>query len=311
MRVLLRFCDVILAKPFFGKHIGKHVIGADFRKRDRRRNGRIVFGETDEFRLFPARTSERIECRIAKRARDLTSTIRTEIEEDERILRARCFTRQAGRNDEFVGHLCCIRIFHDLSRIALGRILPQPNSAPSLFDTIPTIIAIHRIIATRDHADAHISIRHILENGCDLLLELFDVTTSAARRHITTVHEAVDAHLIHTKTLGHLEQGIKMGVIRMHATIRKEPHKMQGRTMLSDRSHRRGDHLVFEELAALAGIIDTRELLVDRSSSTDIQMPDLGIAHLTLRQTNGLSRSIEFDVWTGREKLIEMRRVCQ
>ena len=77
-------------------------------------------GETDEFRLFPARTSERIECRVAKRARDLTSTIRTEIEEDERILRARRFARQADRNNEFVGYICGIRIFHDLSRTALS-----------------------------------------------------------------------------------------------------------------------------------------------------------------------------------------------
>ena len=148
MRILLRFCDVVLTKPFFSKHIGKHVIGTDLRKRDRCGNGGVVFGETDEFRLFPARTSERIKCGVAKRARDLASTIRTKIEEDERILRTRCFARQADRNDEFVGHVCCIRIFHDLLRTALSRVLTQPNCTPSLLNAIPAIVAIHRIIAT-------------------------------------------------------------------------------------------------------------------------------------------------------------------
>ena len=157
----------------------------------------------------------------------------------------------------------------------------------------------------------HISLRHIVENSSDLLLKLFNVAAAAARRHITTIHEAMNTNFLHAKTLGHLEQCIKMRIVRMHAAIRKESHKMQGRTMLSDRSHRRGDHLVFEELPALAGIIDTRELLVDGASCTDIQMPNLGIAHLTLWQTDRLTRSIELYMRTGDEKLIEMRRVCQ
>ena len=46
-------------------------------------------------------------------------------------------------------------------------------------------------------------------------------------------------------------------------------------------------------VAALAGLVDLYEVLIDNASGTDVEVSNLGVAHLTVRKTNVLARGLE------------------
>ena len=133
----------------------------------------------------------------------------------------------------------------------------------------------------------------IVENSSDLLLKLFNVAAAAARRHITTIHEAMNTNFLHAKTLGHLEQCIKMRIVRMHAAIRKESHKMQVEPCSA--TDRIAEAITCFRRAPHSQALSIRESLVDGASCTDIQMPNLGLLGLANRPAYQKHRALYED----------------
>ena len=51
--------------------------------------------------------------------------------------------------------------------------------------------------------------------------------------------------------------------------------------------------LVLEELARFDGLVHPHEILEEDAPRADREVPDLGVAHLTRRQADGLARRLE------------------
>ena len=104
-----------------------------------------------------------------------------------------------------------------------------------------------------------------------------------------------------------LEDREKVLVARMDAAIGEKPHDMQRTAWLLGRIEARVDDLVFVDGTRAARAVDACELLMDDAAGADVQMPDLGVAHLALRQADRLAGRLKARA-LAREQLIEKRR---
>ena len=76
---------------------------------------------------------------------------------------------------------------------------------------------------------------------------------------------------------------------------------MEGGAVFTAVFHRAGQRFVLEEITVLNGFGDAGQLLLDHPSGADIGVSDLGVAHLTVRQT---------DIQTGGSQL-GVRVLCE
>src|SRR5690606_40441416 len=76
---------------------------------------------------------------------------------------------------------------------------------------------------------------------------------------------------------GQLEECVEMVDAGMHASIRKEPDRMQSSTVLPRVPDGIEQNLVPEEFAILDRLVDTRDLLVHHAARPQIHVTDLGV----------------------------------
>ena len=72
-----------------------------------------------------------------------------------------------------------------------------------------------------------------------------------------------------------------------------ETHQMQGRAALEDARYRVAQHGVVEEAAVGNGGGDARQVLKDPKARTQVEMPDLAVAHLAGRKADCLARRLQ------------------
>ena len=119
------------------------------------------------------------------------------------------------------------------------------------------------------------------------------------------------AHIADAAFHGMFDKRIQVLVAGMHAAIGEQAHEMQCGTRRLCRRNSIVDHGIIADGAGAASHVDTRELLMHHAAGADVEMPHLGVAHLTLRKAHGLSRGFELGVRAGFEQLSEHRRGCQ
>ena len=100
----------------------------------------------------------------------------------------------------------------------------------------------------------------------------------------------------------------EMLVARMHAAIGEQPHHVQRTAQRSRRIEACVDDLVLVDGSRAARAVDARKLLMNDAAGTDVQMPDLGVAHLALGQADRHVRRLKARA-LAREQLVEKRRV--
>jgi hypothetical protein len=54
------------------------------------------------------------------------------------------------------------------------------------------------------------------------------------------------------------------------------------------------DHVIAGELALLDGLVNAHDVLPDDAAGADVEMPNFGVAHEALGETNGQGGGIEF-----------------
>ena len=102
-----------------------------------------------------------------------------------------------------------------------------------------------------------------------------------------------------------LEQRLEVVDVRVDAAVRDEPEQVD----VLARARRRRERLVLEQLAGLDRPVHAHEILVEDPARADRQVPDLGVAHLPLRQADGLARGDELRVREVAPQPVEDRRV--
>ena len=88
----------------------------------------------------------------------------------------------------------------------------------------------------------------------------------------------------------------------MHTAGRQKPEHMQRPSASSRGLDCVGQRRVLGEFAGFDRDVDAREILVNDAAGTNIQMADLGIAHLALRQPHTEFRRIDRGMRAGREQ---------
>ena len=177
VRILLGFGDMVLTQAGGGKHVGKHVFRERLEERDRRGDVRVVLGQAHERDLGPTSAIEPVKGIIDDRARDLTGAIGAEIEEHDGIpIDDTAIVKRHGL-DELIGDLGIVGRLHSGDGIARSSVrLREYNGFERLGDTVPTLVAVHRIIAARDACHTHGVLESVLG---DEVLQLLHVALAA------------------------------------------------------------------------------------------------------------------------------------
>ena len=95
------------------------------------------------------------------------------------------------------------------------------NGAIGFLDTLPAVVAIHRIIAAGNRSNTADL------NRVDLRLQAVDIFDTGLRGRVAAVHEAMEAHLAQTVAARQLEQREHMVNMRVYAAIGQQAENMQ------------------------------------------------------------------------------------
>src|SRR5207244_453143 len=98
--------------------------------------------------------------------------------------------------------------------------------------------------------------------------------------------KGMDEDAVVAVLLRHLQQCVKMRLLRVHAPIRNQTEQMQSALTYPGVLHRAYQHGMREELAVLDHQIDARDVHVNDAAGADVEMPDLAVSHLSFRQAD-------------------------
>ena len=126
-------------------------------------------------------------------------------------------------NDELVGDAAVVGLLHALHRIGVAAAfgVAEDHRVESLLFAVPLLVAVHGVVAAADGGDfADAVLAH-------LLLELLDVAGAIGRKRVAAVHEAVDEDALHAVLLGHAQERVQVGLMRVDSAVGEQAEKMQ------------------------------------------------------------------------------------
>ena len=121
----------------------------------------------------------------------------------------------------------------------------------------------------------------------------FEEAGARLGRDVAPVGEGVDADALDAALGRHLEQRLAVAHLGVDATVGDEAHDVEGAAVGDDAVHGLGEDLVGLEGAVLDRVVDQRERLVHDAAGTDVEVADLGVAHLAVGKADVLARGAE------------------
>ena len=186
-----------------------------------------------------------------------------------------------GRLDELVGSRRARRRPRAPPRAvaAVNGASPSTSSVVGRRDALPALVAVHRVVAAADRSDARA--RRALR--ADALHE-GERCGGALRRRVAAVEERVHADVAHARARPPCRpsrRSAARGCARRPATARPStcsvaPLRARGVDGVVE-------HRVARELAGRDRVVDARVVLVDDAARADVEVTDLGVAHLARR----------------------------
>src|SRR5439155_1633174 len=138
-----------------------------------------------------------------------------------------------------------------------------------LLNPIPTVVAVHGVVAARDRRDLPVGLAGAV--FAHLLLERRQVFRALRGWGIASVEKDVHEDVSHALLAGHPEQRVQMLLGGMNAAVTQETQQVQ--PMRASVLHQFEQKRMLEELPAQDGSINARNLLIDDSASADIEVP--------------------------------------
>src|SRR5205085_4402524 len=132
------------------------------------------------------------------------------------------FTGYDKWNNELIGHPAIVGFLNSLHRIGVASAfaLAFHHGSESFGLALPAAVAIHGVIAPADAG-------HFAAIFAHRLLQLLHVSGAASGQRIAPIHKGVNEDAFHSILLRHLEQGIKVVLVGVHAAIGEQAEKMQ------------------------------------------------------------------------------------
>ena len=141
-----------------------------------------------------------------------------------------------------------------------------------LVRSVPTLVAVHRVVAARDGGDP-------------VGRQLGEVVDGRGRRDVAAVGERVDPRLLGSEA----EQGFQVVDVRMDAAVGDEPEQVRALAALEG-ADEGGD---LEEGPVLDRRVHSHQVLQQDAAGADRQVPDLRVAHLPRRKADRLAGCLE------------------
>ncbi len=92
--------------------------------------------------------------------------------------------------------------------------------------------------------------------------------------------------------------------VTVDAAVGQQSENVKRATRFLDVLHRVVQRHIIKENPVIDGLRDAGELLIDDAPGADIEMTDLGVSHLTLRQPYSRTACGEPDVWVFSENRV-------
>jgi len=77
-----------------------------------------------------------------------------------------------------------------------------------------------------------------------------------------------------------------MCIVAVYSSVRDKSHQVKRRIILLHILARCHERFIFKEISVLDGLCDLRQVLVYDASRTHVQMSDLRVSHLSVRQSH-------------------------
>jgi hypothetical protein len=203
------------------------------------------------------------------------------------------------RHHELIEFFVGVRIGDDRRCVGKVRAVRFDDGPIGLLDSVPAFVAIHGVIAARHGGDRN----GFRQRGEETL----DVLARGLRWRVAAVGECV--HPRRHAGIGE-ELGQRRGLIlvRMHTARRHQAEQMTGAAAVFEFFDQFHKGRCAIDLAFGDRVVDARQVLHHHASGADIEMPDLGIAHLAVGQADLLAGGAQEAVRAGLPKPVEGRR---
>ena len=115
------------------------------------------------------------------------------------------------------------------------------------------------------------------------------------------------ADVRHALTGQGLHQRLQMGEHAVHAPVGDKAQQMNPPGSRLGGANQLGQHGTYGQGAVLDGQIDAHDVLIDDAPGSEVQVADLGVAHLSVGQTDVTAHALEFPLRAGRQEGVHMR----
>ncbi len=161
---------------------------------------------------------------------------------------------------------------------------------------VPALVAVHRVIAA-GHAS------HPAPRGLQRALQLGHIAGTGVRGGVAAVGERVHHHVGYSLLPRELEQVLQVLHARVHAAVRDQAEQVQPLGVL----HRLDQDLALPEVC----VADAAQILLDHGARAEVEVPNLRVAHLALREPDRFAAGGQLGVRMLLPQLVEDRRLGQ
>ncbi len=269
---------------------------------DRQRERLVILRRADVGqRIDRLLAGKAVEIGQVQRPGHFAGTVRAEVHEDHAVAGVdRALGADDDRLDEFVRLVGGIARLDRVDGVGIGNTLAADDGVIALLDAVPALVTVHAPEAALDRGDARVAERFTL------FLKLRDKAGAALGRDVAAVEEAVDENLFHAACLCHVEHRKDVLEVTVHTAGGEKSHHMQRFSICLGILDRLDVDRVFKELAGTDLLGDLRQDLEDDAARADVGVADLGIAHLSLGQTDVQTGGKKLGAGIVREELIEI-----
>ena len=125
-----------------------------------------------------------------------------------------------------------------------------------------------------------------------LRLQVLNEALARARVGVATIHETMYERAVGNAVFcTDFHQFEEVVQRRVHATCGGQAHQMHFLSRFLRVAVSSNNLRVLEDAVVAAGDVDFHEVLIDHASCADVEVPDLGVAHLSVGQAYALTAS--------------------
>ncbi len=208
--------------------------------------------------------------------------------------------------NKLVGHAVVITLFDSGERIAVCSALdPAGHGVKGFLFPLPSAIPVHGKVAAAYAGNlAH-------SDFIDLALQLFEIPNAAGGQGIAAVEKGVDKDPLHPVLFRRQQEGVQMLLLRVNAAIGDQAQQMQGASLFAGVLQRLHDHRMAEKFAGANQIVNACDVHVHHAARADVQVTDFAVAHLAIRQTDEVIRSVKQTMRILRQEFVVSRLTRQ